>query len=79
VSSHGESWIEKVRRRTEREPDGWLRVAGLTLTEAEQVLDWLDNQNCLQHELTFHATEGCTVRWRVSTSTSPYPRKGDNA
>jgi hypothetical protein len=57
--------MDKVREQTQPDPDGWFRVTGLTWDEAEQLLDWLENQALTQHELVVHAESGCTVRWRT--------------
>jgi hypothetical protein len=64
VASPGDSWIEKVRRSAEQEPDGWFRVRGLTAREAEQFLDWLETNDIDQRELTIDPDQGFGVRWR---------------
>lgn len=56
--------MDKVRQQTQPEPDGWFRVVGLPLDEAEQLLDWLENQGVFQHELFFQPESGSTVCWR---------------
>ena len=65
MNSPPKNWMDKVREQTQAEPDGWFRVIGLTWDEAEQLLDWLENQGVSQHELAFDPKGGCTVCWRA--------------
>jgi hypothetical protein len=64
VKSRGDSWIEKVRQSTEPDAEGWVRVRGLSLTDAQHLLDWLENQGIAARDLAFEPAEGFTVRWR---------------
>ena len=64
MKSRGDRWIEKVRQCTETDADGWVRVRGLSLTDAQHLLDWLENQGIAGSDLTFEPSEGFTVRWR---------------
>jgi hypothetical protein len=63
VGVPGDSWIDKVRRGVEAEPDGWRRVSGLSTIEAQMLLDWLEINDCEQRELLFDPQRGFTVRW----------------
>jgi hypothetical protein len=71
VGSRRDAWIDKVKQGAEPDADGWLRVRGLTLAEAQQLLDWLDNQGIAHHELVFDPTAGFTVRWRLAPDVPP--------
>jgi hypothetical protein len=64
VNSRDDSWIEKVRHGVEADADGWSRVRGLNLPEAQHLLDWLDNQGIADRDLAFEPAEGFAVRWR---------------
>jgi hypothetical protein len=64
VSVPGESWIDKVRQNVETEAEGWFSVRGLTRTEAERLLDWLEVRSCQEREMTLDSETGFTVRWR---------------
>jgi|SRR6516225_366406 hypothetical protein len=68
VSVRNETWIEKLRQHTEAQPEGWFRLCGLGRSEAEQLLDWLENQAVRERELTFDEQGGFTVRWRPQLS-----------
>jgi CheY-like chemotaxis protein len=52
--------LEVVGRQTEGPSGGWL--TGLTLTEARDLLDWLENQGCTDLESTYREGEGFAVR-----------------
>ena len=65
-TSVSESWLEKVRQCAGPDESGWVRVDRLSRTEAEQVLDWLENRSVSSKELMFNPSEGFTVRWRVA-------------
>jgi CheY-like chemotaxis protein len=52
--------LELVHREIEPPENGW--VAGLTLTEARDLLDWLKNQGCTNLEASFQAGAGFAVR-----------------
>lgn len=43
--------------------DQWHVREGLSLRQAEELLDWLDQHGATQHEVAVDAT-GTTVRWR---------------
>jgi hypothetical protein len=64
VKSGSDNWIEKVRQGTEPDADGWVRVRGLSLPDAQLLLDWLENQGIDNRDLAFEPAEGFTVRWR---------------
>lgn len=44
--------------------DGSLSVAGLTLRQAESLLDWLEAHGLKGRELVCGPGDGFTVRWR---------------
>ena len=68
MSARNESWIEKMRQHTEAQPDGWFCLRGLGRSEAEQLLDWLENQAVPERELTFEEEGTFAVRWRPPSS-----------
>ncbi|MBV9125594.1 MAG: hypothetical protein JO112_19770 [Planctomycetes bacterium] len=39
-------------------------VSGLTLSEAQDLLDWLETQGCSRKSLTYSENEGFTVWYR---------------
>ena len=43
---------------------GWYFREGMTLREAEELLDWLDQIHCPTREVRVGAV-GTTVRWRL--------------
>jgi hypothetical protein len=45
------------------EPPGWVRRDGLTLPEAQDLLDWLEAHDIPERELTFHPAHGFSIRW----------------
>lgn len=51
-------------RQSYRDDQGWRVRTGLTLYEAEQLLDWLDQIGCDEREVQIDDTT-TTVRWRV--------------
>jgi hypothetical protein len=65
VTSPGDSWIQKVRQCPSPDSSGWMQVAGLSQSEAQNLLDWLENRSLAEHELIFDPTAGFTVRWRA--------------
>jgi hypothetical protein len=67
VASSGYQWIEKIRQSAGTDESGWKTVAGLNRTDAEQLLDWLENQVISEKELLFDPAAGFTVRWRAKT------------
>ena len=50
-----------------QDEQGWRVCAGLTLREAELLLDWLDQAGCPSREVQID-DEGTTVRWRPEES-----------
>jgi hypothetical protein len=46
-------------------PDGLVTAAGLTLREAEELLDWLEANGYRERELAIGPGEKFTVRWRA--------------
>jgi hypothetical protein len=56
-------WWKRFHERCRREADGRLVCTGLSLVEAEQLLDWLDSLGVVEREVTLDAS-GATVRWR---------------
>jgi hypothetical protein len=64
VTPVSDSWIDKVRHCAGPDESGWKQVDGLDRTDAEQLLDWLENQAIASTELFFDPTAGFTVRWR---------------
>jgi hypothetical protein len=48
---------------TAPEETAWQERSGLTLREAEDLLDWLEAHGVTQREARV-TPEGCTVRWR---------------
>ena len=40
-------------------------MGGLTHEEAQELLDWLEQQSVETQELTFDASKGFSIRWRV--------------
>jgi hypothetical protein len=43
---------------------GWAWTTGLTRTEAEELLDWLEANGYGERELSFQPEQGFQVRWR---------------
>jgi hypothetical protein len=43
--------------------NGWVRVFGLTKTEAEELLDWLEANGYPDRELCPQSEAGYMVRW----------------
>ena len=70
MGSRSEAWIDKLNKGAERDPEGWLRVRGLALADAQELLDWLDCRGLTNHELSFDPAAGFTVRWRVPDDSS---------
>ena len=62
MSEQGSSSPPAVPRWTLDE-QGWRVCAGMTLCEAEQLLDWLDQVGCPSREVQID-DQGATVRWR---------------
>jgi hypothetical protein len=62
MSSGPDSWWTKFRQRP-RADGGWEQCPGLTKTEAERLLDWLEAHGCEQREVLWEE-DGITVRWR---------------
>ena len=58
--------MEKLRQSAGPDDAGWMQVAGLSQSDAERLLDWLDNQVIAAKELLFDPAAGFTVRWRAS-------------
>jgi hypothetical protein len=42
--------------------------SGLTKTEAEDLLDWLEMRGCTERELSYHPVHGFVVRFRPPCS-----------
>jgi hypothetical protein len=57
-------WWKQMGDRCRTEADGWQVCSGLSLSEAEQLLDWLEANGVRERETSFGA-EGATVRWRA--------------
>ena len=64
VTTRRDSWIDKLKHGTEPDVDGWVRLRGLSLPEAQHLLDWLDCRGVPNRELSFDPAAGFTVRWR---------------
>lgn len=64
MASNQPTWVEIIRRHPEADAEGWQCCPGLSLAEAEQVLDWLEANGVQERELRFEEEQGCTVRWR---------------
>jgi hypothetical protein len=56
-------WWKQIGERCREEADGWTVCSGLSLCEAELLLDWLEANGIAERETSFGA-EGATVRWR---------------
>jgi len=65
VASSSDSWMEKVRQCAGPDESGWKQVAGLSRTDAEQLLDWLENHCVSEKELQLDPAAGFLVRWRA--------------
>jgi hypothetical protein len=56
-------WWKRFAERCRQEADGWQVCSALSLSEAEQLLDWLETNGVCEREMSF-GEEGATVRWR---------------
>jgi hypothetical protein len=64
VASGGENSGEKqVRPDVESDPEGWASASGLTIREAEELLDWLEANGFKQREVVYTPDSKLTVRW----------------
>ena len=52
-----------LREHCQVDADGWTVCAGLTFSQAEALLDWLEVCGCSCQEVRPEAT-GVTLRWR---------------
>jgi hypothetical protein len=59
--------MDKVRQGPGPDASGWTQMAGLSRSEAENLLDWLENCSVAERELIFDPAAGFIVRWRVRT------------
>ncbi len=57
------AWWQLFGERGRHEDDGWWVCAGLSLHEAELLLDWLESKGIGHREVAM-AGDGVTVRWR---------------
>ena len=56
--------------RCEPDAEGWYVRAGLSLPQAEELLDWLEANGHAQREVLLDAGGLVTVRWRRGQSPS---------
>jgi hypothetical protein len=56
-------WTKRFGERCRREADGWQVCTALSLTEAEELLDWLESSGIGEREMSF-GESGAAVRWR---------------
>ena len=59
-----------LRSDTHLDEQGWYVCSGMTLREAEELLDWLDHVGCPAREVQIE-TAGTTVRWRPDPAHTP--------
>jgi CheY-like chemotaxis protein len=52
--------LEVVHRQVKRTEPGW--VSGLNLTQAQELLDWLENHGCTGLEMQYEGETGFAVR-----------------
>jgi hypothetical protein len=64
VAAPSKNWMEMVRLGAAPDESGRRTIDGLSRTDAEELLDWLDNQSISDKELSFDPAAGFTVRWR---------------
>jgi hypothetical protein len=64
----GKDWFDGICRRCHRDAEGRTCVAGLTKTEAEHLLDYLEILGTAAPELTLDGEKGFLVRWRQLAS-----------
>ncbi len=60
---HESDWWKRFSESCRQEADGWQVCTGLTMYEAEQLLDWLEVSKKGQREVSL-VGPGVTVRWR---------------
>jgi hypothetical protein len=56
-------WCKQFGERYREEAGGWHACTSLTLSEAEQLLDWLEAHGVRERETSLRA-DGAIVRWR---------------
>lgn len=76
VNPHAKGWMEEVVQCRAPDAEGWSSVRGLSFAEAQELLDWLENQCVEARELTFDPAEGFSIRWRVQ-GTAEVPKAAE--
>ena len=64
MCSRQNNWPKRIRQSVEVDAEGRARLARLTKDEAEQVLDWLQNNGYVSLEVAYDEGQGFVVRWR---------------
>jgi hypothetical protein len=64
MTSTPPAWLAPQAPGGEPDAPDWRTCAGLTLIQAEELLDWLDGLGCKEREVAV-AADGVTVRWRL--------------
>jgi hypothetical protein len=64
VSSPPNPSPQKQEKRCGVDEQGWAWTTGLTRTEAEELLDWLEANGYRERELSFQPEQSFQVRWR---------------
>jgi hypothetical protein len=62
---------EDAQPSGEKDLPPWVRRSGLDITQATELLDWLEANGFHHRELIFHPHEGFTVRWRAASPEPP--------
>lgn len=57
-------WHDKLEHNLEETADGWVRLPGLNLNEAENLMDWLEIQGIENREIDLDEFGTFVVRWR---------------
>jgi hypothetical protein len=64
VSAAGVSAVRLITPASCANRQGWLEVRNLLYTEAEDLLDWLENHGICVRELSLDDNERFAVRWQ---------------
>jgi hypothetical protein len=54
---------DQTAKPPSHQPEGWRALGGLTIAQAEQLLDWLEAHGVVGIDVSF-AQSGVTVRWK---------------
>jgi hypothetical protein len=64
MSSTPPSWLDQQASPDQPEGPQWHACVGLTLRQAEELLDWLDACGYEHSEVAIDPKQGVSLRWR---------------